>query len=376
MFTPRLGHTATLLPNKKVLVAGGFGYGGAGALTDTELYDPVMGTWTETAALVGRRFAHTANLLPNGKVMVAGGYNNSAAVVFSAEVYDPISQTWTGTTSMPASRAYHTATLLPDGKVLLTGGEGNTFPFPLSSSSLYDPAGGAWKASGAMLSRHDRHSATLLPDGSVLVAGGSGLSSITNSAETYDTGLGFSNSWRAQISPLASPLSLGTGAVLAGSRFRGIAGASSGNNRDSPADYPLLQLRSIESEQVIFLLATNWSTNSFNSVPVWNFPPGWALATVFVNGIQSTSSIVNISVPIPTPPFLNGAKKLNDGSFQFTFTNSVGAIFGVLTTTNMSLAFTNWTALGGVTEISPGQFQFTDPQATNNPRRFYNVRAP
>jgi hypothetical protein len=42
----------------------------------------------------------------------------------------------------------------------------------------------------------------------------------------------------------------------------------------------------------------------------------------------------------------------------------------------MSLAFTNWTALGGVTEISPGQFQFTDPQATNNPRRFYNVRAP
>jgi hypothetical protein len=108
---------------------------------------------------------------------------------------------------------------------------------------------------------------------------------------------------------------------------------------------------------------------------VWNFPPGYALATMFVNGIQSTSSVVNISVPIPTAATLTSPQKLTNG-FQFAFTNSVGALFGVLTTTNLALPMTNWTALGGVVEISPGQFQFTDPQATNSPRRFYRAFAP
>ena len=107
-----------------------------------------------------------------------------------------------------------------------------------------------------------------------------------------------------------------------------------------------------------------------------SFPPGYALATVFVNGIPSTSSVVNVSVPVPTAPNLTDTKTLSNGSFQFAFTNSVGAIFGVLTTTNVAWPLTNWTALGGVTEISPGQFQFTDPQATNSPQSFYLIRSP
>jgi hypothetical protein len=109
---------------------------------------------------------------------------------------------------------------------------------------------------------------------------------------------------------------------------------------------------------------------------VWNFPAGYALATVFVNGIQSTSSVVNISVPVPVTTILTGAQKLANGSFQFGFTNSVGALFGVLATTNLSLPTTNWMALGGIMEIAPGQFQFTDAQATNNPQCFYLVRSP
>jgi hypothetical protein len=107
---------------------------------------------------------------------------------------------------------------------------------------------------------------------------------------------------------------------------------------------------------------------------VWIFPPGWAMATVFVNGIPSTSSIVNISVPVPTPPTITDAKMLTN-RFQFSFTNSVGAVFGALASTNVSLPLSNWTALGGITEISPGQFQFIDPQATNSAQRFYRVRA-
>ena len=99
------------------------------------------------------------------------------------------------------------------------------------------------------------------------------------------------------------------------------------------------------------------------------------LATVFVNGIQSTSRVVNVSVPVPVSAPLDEPVSLTNG-FQFTFTNSVGALFGVLATTNLSLPLTNWTALGGVTEISPGRFQFTDPQATNGGQRFYKVYSP
>ena len=196
------------------------------------------------------------------------------------------------------------------------------------------------------------------------------------SAELYDVGLGFSASWQPQIPTFTSPLSLGGSLTLTGSRFRGISGASGGNSQDSSSDYPLVQLRSVESGQTLFLLSTNWSTNSFTSAPVSGFPPGHALVTVFVNGIPSTSSVVNVSVPVPTTTTLTGAKRLTNGWFQFAFTNSPGAIFGVLATTNVALPSSNWTLLGGVTELSPGQFQFTDPQATNLNQRFYQLRRP
>jgi hypothetical protein len=71
----------------------------------------------------------------------------------------------------------------------------------------------------------------------------------------------------------------------------------------------------------------------------------------------------------------NGAKVVK-GAFQFAFINTPGAVFTVLSTTNSALPLSNWTVLGGVTEVSPGQFQFTDPQATNTSRRFYRVRSP
>jgi hypothetical protein len=218
------------------------------------------------------------------------------------------------------------------------------------------------------------HTATLLSDGRGLITGGDGVGQLS-SAELYDVGLGSTNSWQPQIASLTSPLNLGGNLVITGVQFRGISGGSSGNSQDSSADYPLVQLRRLDNEQTVFLLTTNWSTNSFTSLPVWNFPAGYALATVFVNGIQSTSSVVNISVPVPTAATLTGPQKLTNG-FRFVFTNSVGALFGMLTTTNLALPLTNWTALGGATEISPGQFQFTDPQATNDGQRFYRAYAP
>ena len=63
------------------------------------------------------------------------------------------------------------------------------------------------------------------------------------------------------------------------------------------------------------------------------------------------------------------------GAFHFSFGYTVGTSFAALGSTNLLLPLNEWPILGGVTEISPGQFQFTDPQATNSPQRFYRVRA-
>lgn len=79
---------------------------------------------------------------------------------------------------------------------------------------------------------------------------------------------------------------------------------------------------------------------------------------------------------IPTTVILANPIEIGNGSVQLGFTNAPGATFTVLSTTNLSLPLSNWTVLGGVTEISPGQFQFTDPQAKNHTRRFYRVRSP
>src|SRR5438067_1365513 len=114
LVTARYLHTATLLPNGKVLVAAGFGT--SGALASAELYDPATGTWTATGSLGTARYYHTATLLPNGKVLVTGESNGRESVG-SGERDDPGSGTWTATGRLGTGRYFHAATLLPSGKV-------------------------------------------------------------------------------------------------------------------------------------------------------------------------------------------------------------------------------------------------------------------
>ena len=176
------GHTATLLPNGKVLVAGGY----ASAPNSAELYDPASGTWTSTGPLNAERAWHTATLLPNGKVLVTGGLGVSGYPISAAEIYDPATGNWTRTGAMNWTREQHTATLLGNGKVLVTGGLSVSPPYVLSSSELFDPSTGTWSVTASLNVGRVEHSATLLPSGQVLIAGGQDqYSNPSPSAELY-----------------------------------------------------------------------------------------------------------------------------------------------------------------------------------------------
>ena len=140
-------HTATLLPNGKVLVAGGLSNGVFGEGTPTssaELYDPATGTWTATLNMGDPHGRHTATLLPTGQVLVAGGFPLTPFSEFSrsAELYDPATGTWSYTGPLRDGRFDHTATLLPNGKVLAAGGFSISTHQALDTAELYNPATG------------------------------------------------------------------------------------------------------------------------------------------------------------------------------------------------------------------------------------------
>jgi hypothetical protein len=125
------------------------------------------------------RAEHTATLLPDGRVLVVGGFYDVAhrpsMTLPYAEIYDPGSGNWSPTGPMLLKRAYHTATLLPNGTVLVTGGAAYSGACPcgiVAYSELYDPARGSWELATPMAQPRGMHSATLLRDGRVLVTGG------------------------------------------------------------------------------------------------------------------------------------------------------------------------------------------------------------
>jgi len=128
--------------------------------------------WRRAGRLNTARDYHTATLLQNGMVLVAGGYDNTGLASASAELYDPASGTWTATGSLNTARYIHTATLLQNGRVLVAGGRDSNF-MASASAELYDPARGRWTATGSLNTTRQLHTATLLQNRKVLVAGGS-----------------------------------------------------------------------------------------------------------------------------------------------------------------------------------------------------------
>jgi hypothetical protein len=226
MRTARYHHTATLLPDGRVLITGG---GDASA----ESYDPRTGTFSPTGSMSVPRGYHSATLMLDGRVLIAGGeysyqtQETSGIVAVhgstyaSAELYDPQAGAFSPTGSMAAIREGHAATLLKDGRVLIAGGRSG-FSGGLSAE-LYDPQAGTFSPTAftACCGVEDGYTATLLQDGRVLLLPDTGSGLYDPSTDTYgETGSPLTGSWTGGIHTATL---LQDGRVLAVGGFNGAA---------------------------------------------------------------------------------------------------------------------------------------------------------
>jgi hypothetical protein len=185
MLEPRSGQTATLLPDGKVLIAGGMRRN-QDFYKSAELYDPLIGKFQPTGEMAERRLGHAAVLLRSGKVLIAGGWIGIHSATDSAELYDPATGKFTVIAKMTTPRARPSATLLGNGDVLLASGYAHDGPDgAIASAEIFHGDTCRFQPTGSMRQPRGSHTATLLTDGRVLIAGG-GSADLIATAEIYD----------------------------------------------------------------------------------------------------------------------------------------------------------------------------------------------
>jgi hypothetical protein len=220
MLTPRRNHAVVVLRDGRVLVIGGVTDDGGKVVTaSSELYDPATGTWSAAGDLRTPRYLPTATLLPDGRVLVAGGFlsGQNHTPTRAAEVFDPSTGRWKSTDPMRQARASHAASLLPGGDVLVAGGVTSTAGAVTATAEAWSAKTGRWHDVAVMPVGRRTADAVVLGDGTVLIAGGVGQAGeLLAAVDVYDPA---SDAWQA-VPPLSSPRApdlvvLGDGRVLA-----------------------------------------------------------------------------------------------------------------------------------------------------------------
>jgi hypothetical protein len=200
MHHSRVYHSATLLPDGRVLVAGGMDEG-FNPLRTSEMFDPETNRWTEAGKMTESRTEHSAALLKDGRVIVTGGMNEKLQIIGTTEIFDPETGKWSEYTSMRTVRRGHFTLSLPDGRVAVVGGVGQTLGGlgilanisavgALLSTEVYDPETDTWSQASDMREGHSGGLAVVLKDGRVLVAGGYNQAEGLASSEVFDPNIG------------------------------------------------------------------------------------------------------------------------------------------------------------------------------------------
>jgi len=183
MVEPKYDFTATALNNGTILLVGG--WNSNNSMSSAQIYNPVSGTFTTVGSLNKPRTLHTASLLPDGRVIIIGGFNGTT-YLNDAEIYNPTTMVFSLLkTTMSDTRSAHQAVILSDGRIFISGGHNTS---TLSSTAIYNPSTGLFTATAHLPTAVYGHTATLLPNGKVLILGG--YNSYTNlsysNAEFYD----------------------------------------------------------------------------------------------------------------------------------------------------------------------------------------------
>jgi hypothetical protein len=370
----RHGHTATLLGNGDVLIVGGYSDSGGtqngnNLVATAEIYNPLSGTFMLTSSTIVARAYHSATLLPNGKVLIAGGVTaaQSQSPTSSVELYDPVAQTFTPAGNMSAVRYNHAATLLNDGRVLISDGLtiAGTPGNGIGLDEIYDPNSGQFTQAGPKTVINNRTTAPtasiLLQDGQVLADNQSIFNPASNSLTTLTSTLNLQSLLQDYEFAL-----LPDGQVLATSNAYPTyvfdpasqtytQSASLQYYRSRPtlyvlANHDVMVAGGVGLAQVEFYVPAAANSNPAPALSAINptaIVAGGAAFTLLVNGSNFVSnSVVNFNGGARQTAFLSGTQLsipvlpsdiANTGSATITVTNPASGTVGSVTSNPLTL---------------------------------------
>lgn len=276
LLQPRAGHTATLLGDGRVLIVGGLG-----GVNSAELYEAGGGTFRLLTPPVRPRSDHAAVLLSSGKVLILGGDVSGvgASPTASAELFDPETEQFQEIEPMLTPRRPYGVITLPDGRLLIAGGT-TTGKVVTAAAEIYDPSLERFEAVSTLATPREKHASARLPDGRILVLGGNrdpdddGL----NSTEIFDPSSArflpgpdlFQGRYKFSALGLSdgSALAVGGAHVLAERLDRGLLRSLPVDDEEAQRFFPALT--PLDGGQV---LITGGYTVGGSTASVWRFAP-------------------------------------------------------------------------------------------------------